>query len=475
MKQRLTAKEEEVMNIIWAKGEVFIRDIVAALPDPKPNYNTVATQVKFLEDKGFVKRKPMANSFQYSPALTERDYHGTTVGDVVSRYYNNSYISLVSQFVEEDKMDVEDLKNSFLKSKAKGNDRLHRNERVAAFRVLRILYVADAEDHLLHFQPILLDGWQPALLGSAARPLGFSGTAVSNVIPTLTLPQAVVSAEGGTLNAADKGISWLGVVSGIYFLGAFVVLIMNILSVIQTSRMIASGEHIQKEGFKVTIVDAPVASFSFLGHIVISREDFTATTVILTHEMSHVRKHHSVDVLLFSVVTVLHWFNPLVWLARAELKMLHEYEADESVINQGVNAADYQLLLVRKAVGEHRFRLANGFNHTKLSNRIAMMMSEKTNGWFRLAYVVCIPLLVCTLCFSSFTKPDSTGSLSDETMISETAPENVSVTVTGESRNDINIDVTTDDDEPVPFQWWRPNRCSKAVTRTISPNGSMSI
>lgn len=205
----------------------------------------------------------------------------------------------------------------------------------------------------------------------------FSGTAVSNVIPTLTLPQAVVSAEGGTLNAADKGISWLGVVSGIYFLGAFVVLIMNILSVIQTSRMIASGEHIQKDGVKVTIVDAPVASFSFLGHIVISREDFTANPVILTHEMSHVRKCHSVDVLLFSVITVLHWFNPLVWLARAELKMLHEYEADESVINQGVNAADYQLLLVKKAVGEHRFRLANGFNHTKLSNRIAMMMSEK--------------------------------------------------------------------------------------------------
>lgn len=71
MKQRLTAKEEEVMNIIWAKGEVFIRDIVAALPDPKPNYNTVATQVKFLEDKGFVKRKPMANSS--STALRSRN------------------------------------------------------------------------------------------------------------------------------------------------------------------------------------------------------------------------------------------------------------------------------------------------------------------------------------------------------------------------------------------------------------------
>lgn len=275
----------------------------------------------------------------------------------------------------------------------------------------------------------------------------FSGTAVSNVIPTLTLPQAVVSAEGGTLNAADKGISWLGVVSGIYFLGAFVVLIMNILSVIQTSRMIASGEHIQKEGFKVTIVDAPVASFSFLGHIVISREDFTANPVILTHEMSHVRKCHSVDVLLFSVVTVLHWFNPLVWLARAELKMLHEYEADESVIGQGVNAADYQLLLVRKAVGEHRFRLANGFNHTKLSNRITMMMSEKTNGWIRLSYVACVPLLACMLCFCTSNK--QTSEMTERTVDAlDAEPQDINEVVA----IGVTDATTAEEDEPVPFQ-----------------------
>lgn len=275
----------------------------------------------------------------------------------------------------------------------------------------------------------------------------FSGSAVSNIIPTLTLPQAVVSAEGGTLNAADKGISWLGVVSGIYFLGAFVVLIMNILSVIQTSRMIASGEHIQKDGFKVTIVDAPVASFSFLGHIVISREDFTATPVILTHEMSHVRKHHSVDVLLFSVVTVLHWFNPLVWLARAELKMLHEYEADESVINQGVNAADYQLLLVKKAVGEHRFRLANGFNHTKLSNRITMMMSEKTNGWIRLSYVACVPLLACMLCFCTSNKqtPEMTERTEDAL---DAEPQDINEVVA----IGFTDSTTAEEDEPVPFR-----------------------
>lgn len=110
MKQILTQKEEEVMNIIWKKGDVFIRDIVAEMPEPKPNYNTVATQVKFLEEKGFVGRKPMANSFQYHPAVSEKEYRSRTIGNLVSRYFNNSYASMVSQFVEEEKMDLDELK-----------------------------------------------------------------------------------------------------------------------------------------------------------------------------------------------------------------------------------------------------------------------------------------------------------------------------------------------------------------------------
>jgi predicted transcriptional regulator len=110
MKQRLTAKEEEIMNLIWAHGEICIRDILKLMPDPKPNYNTVATQVKFLEDKGFLTRKPIANTFLYVPAVTEKQYSGQTIGNVVAQYYNNSYANVVSQFVEEEKMDLEELK-----------------------------------------------------------------------------------------------------------------------------------------------------------------------------------------------------------------------------------------------------------------------------------------------------------------------------------------------------------------------------
>lgn len=89
---------------------MFIRDLIKYIPDPKPHYNTVATLVKFLEEKGFVEREPMANSFRYKVKISERQYRGSTVSDVVAQYYNNSYTSLVSQFVEEEKIDIDDLK-----------------------------------------------------------------------------------------------------------------------------------------------------------------------------------------------------------------------------------------------------------------------------------------------------------------------------------------------------------------------------
>ena len=111
MKQKLTAKEEMLMNIFWERGSLFIRDLIAYLPDPKPHYNTVATLVKFLEEKGFVEREPMANSFRYKVKTSEKEYRGRTVSDVVAQYYNNSYTSLVSQFVEEDKIDLDELKS----------------------------------------------------------------------------------------------------------------------------------------------------------------------------------------------------------------------------------------------------------------------------------------------------------------------------------------------------------------------------
>lgn len=110
MKQILTAKEEELMNVFWEKGEICIRDLVNSLPDPKPSYTTVSTQVSFLESKGFLTRRPIANTFLYKVAISEKQYRGSTVNNIVERYYNNSFASVVSQFIEDDKLDINELK-----------------------------------------------------------------------------------------------------------------------------------------------------------------------------------------------------------------------------------------------------------------------------------------------------------------------------------------------------------------------------
>lgn len=110
MNPKLTAKEETLMKIFWAHGPLFIRDLVAYLPEPKPHYNSVATLVKFMEEKGFLEREPMANSFRYKVRISEQQYHGDAVSEVVARYFGNSYFRMVSQFAKEDKIDVQQLK-----------------------------------------------------------------------------------------------------------------------------------------------------------------------------------------------------------------------------------------------------------------------------------------------------------------------------------------------------------------------------
>ena len=110
MIKKLAAKEEEVMTLFWQHGDMFIRDLLNYYEDPKPHYNTVATQVKFLEEKKFLGRRPMGNTNQYYALISEKEYKGSALSSVISQYFNNSYTSVVSHFIEEDSMDLDELK-----------------------------------------------------------------------------------------------------------------------------------------------------------------------------------------------------------------------------------------------------------------------------------------------------------------------------------------------------------------------------
>lgn len=126
---------------------------------------------------------------------------------------------------------------------------------------------------------------------------------------------------------------------------------------------------------------------------------------IMTHEMAHIKARHSIDLLISEICILFHWFNPSVWLLRQELQNIHEYEADESVLNQGVDAKRYQLLLIKKAVGAQRFTsMANSFNHSSLKKRIAMMLKQKSSPWARLKYLYVLPLAALTVV--AFARPE---------------------------------------------------------------------
>ena len=200
---------------------------------------------------------------------------------------------------------------------------------------------------------------------------------------------------------ADSGMIWLIIISTIYFVGLFSVLGSNIASYIRLYKLLHEGQAERAGEMKVLTVDTDMQSFSWGKYIVISRADMETNQAILTHERMHIKCRHSIDLMLYSLISMIHWFNPLVWVARMELKMLHEYEADELTLKTGINPAQYQLLLVKKTVDSQQFQMANGFYHSKLKNRIIMINKKKTNRWMRLAYVICIPAIIGAMCCCS--------------------------------------------------------------------------
>jgi len=110
MKQDLTTKEEEAMNIFWEKGPQFVKDMLELYPDPKPHFNTLSTVVTTLEDKGFVAHKPIGRSYQYYAVITAEEYHKKTLSNVIGRYFRGSYVNAISALVKEEHISVDELK-----------------------------------------------------------------------------------------------------------------------------------------------------------------------------------------------------------------------------------------------------------------------------------------------------------------------------------------------------------------------------
>ena len=203
-----------------------------------------------------------------------------------------------------------------------------------------------------------------------------------------------------------SAISWVQIVLLVYLAGILFLACRNIYSLICLFRLMHSGKHEKLEkGVTLVVHNQEIAPFSWMKYIVISRKDLEENgREILIHEMAHIHHRHSVDLLVADICIFFQWFNPGAWLLKQELQNIHEYEADETVINEGVNAKEYQLLLIKKAVGTRLYSMANSFNHSKLKKRITMMLKEKSNPWARLKYLYVLPL--AAIAVTAFARPE---------------------------------------------------------------------
>ena len=222
----------------------------------------------------------------------------------------------------------------------------------------------------------------------------------------------LVGTETHAVQVQENVLTWIQGLLLVYLFGILFFMLRNIYSLFGLWVLLKSGRREKVSDYVVTVVKAvlivherDISPFSWMRYIVISQKDLHENgREILTHELAHIRNRHSWDLFAADICIFFQWFNPAAWLLKQELQNIHEYEADETVINEGVDARQYQLLLIKKAVGTRLYSMANSFNHSKLKKRITMMLKEKSSPWARLKYLYVLP--VAAIAVTAFARPE---------------------------------------------------------------------
>ena len=222
------------------------------------------------------------------------------------------------------------------------------------------------------------------------------------------LPEAPLGAPSVITPVEEEPFNWLLLAAVVYFAGVALLVVRQVVMYVQVARMIARGRVVDAsmygcKGISLRVHRGKEKPFSWFRWVVVSENDLgEGAREILIHETAHAHAGHSWDIVLADAVIIMQWFNPLAWIMKNSLKDIHEFEADEAVINSGVNAKQYQLLIIKKAVGARLYSIANSFNHSLTKKRITMMCKEKSNKWSRAKALYILPVAaIAALSFST--------------------------------------------------------------------------
>ena len=241
-----------------------------------------------------------------------------------------------------------------------------------------------------------------------------SPTPVAN--PIVMLEELIITpASAAQPEQVNSFWNIMNIANVLYFIGVALVAAWLLHSQWSLHRLLRKGrKELLPGGVTLHIVPGDQAPFSYFKHIVINEQDYQDNKrEILVHEQAHFRLGHSWDVLFIELMTMFQWWNPAAWLIGRELRQIHEYEADEAVVNQGVDVKQYQLLLIKKSVGDQLFSMANNFNYQSLKKRIRMMTINKSSRLRQLRALAVVP--VTALALLAFANP--TTETADELVV----------------------------------------------------------
>lgn len=256
------------------------------------------------------------------------------------------------------------------------------------------LLLARENQHRLN-RLILLGMYLLAIIVPLLKPVSFF---VRNTDSTPSVADAVANIEigpltGGIIESETPG--WTRIVLWIYVIGMVITLCRFVWAYIKLSNIIRKGRKEKMDGYTLVITgDESRSPFSWRKYVVVGdKKDTEECRAVIVHELRHLSARHSMDLIIAQIYAIAVWYNPVSWLMIDELKTVHEYEADEAVIDSGVNLKEYQMLLIKKAVGARLPSLANSLNHSKLQKRITMMYQSKSKMAGKFSSLALVPAL----------------------------------------------------------------------------------
>lgn len=182
----------------------------------------------------------------------------------------------------------------------------------------------------------------------------------------------------------------------VYSIGALAALAFTLIGIFLIAKIIRKGEKRKIEDATLVVVDSDVSPFSWWRYIVVSKSD-ADNSIILRHELLHVHSRHTIDMMFAQAFAIFNWFNPFAWIMRKELSAQHEYAVDAAVLEEGVAPRDYQMLIVRKAVGLNMGPLANCLHSSQLKKRVKMMIKSKSKTVRGLLAAAIVPAAIAAM------------------------------------------------------------------------------